>query len=146
LWHDPEDGARIRIEKDQISIHCNWYRQQGLRAKEFGWERLIDQHPLIANGWTKPELIATEQFLRGTILVVDGLLRVIPSAPQDIHVPMTEGVARAHLTRIDGHIAAGRVPILKEETKAALLEKARQYEQQHYGKRRKPDPQPSLFG
>ena len=107
---------------------------------------MIDQHPLIANGWTKPELIATEQFLRGTILVVDGLLPVMPSGPKDIQVKMTEAVTRAHLARIDGHTAAGRVPILKGETKAALLEKARQYEQQHYGKRRKPDPQPSLFG
>lgn len=146
LWNAPAEGKSIRIEKDQISIHCNWYRPQGLLTKEFEWERLIDHHPLIANGWTKPELIATEQFLKGTILIVDGLLRVMPSAPKDIPVEMTQAVARAHLARIDGHIAAGRVPILKEETKAALLEKARQYEQQLYGRRSKPDPQPSLFG
>lgn len=89
--------------------------------------------------------MATEQFLKGTILVVDGLLSVMPSAAKDIDVKMTEAVARAQLTRIDGHIAAGRVPILKDETKAALLAKARQYEEQLYGKCPKPDPQPSLF-
>jgi hypothetical protein len=146
LWNDPRNGTHIRIEKDEISLQCNWYRQQRPGAKEFEWERLIDYHPIIANGWTKPEIIATEQFLKGTILVVDGLLRVMPSAAKEIEVKMTEAAARAYLARIDGHIAAGRVPILKDETKAALLEKARQYEQQLYRKRSKPDPQPSLFG
>jgi hypothetical protein len=41
---------------------------------------------------------------------------------------------------------ARRVPILKDETKSALLEKAKKYEQQLYGKRPTPDPQPKLFG
>jgi hypothetical protein len=139
-------GKRIRIEKDAISLHCNWYRRQRQGAKEFEWETLIDHHPLIANGWTKPELVATRHFLNGTILIVDGLLRIMPSAAKDIEVKMTEAHARAHLARIDGHIAAGRAPILKEETKAALLEKARQYEQQLCVKRPPPDLQPNLLG
>lgn len=144
-WINPATGKRILVEKDDICIHCNWYRQRGLGTKEFEWERLIDRHPLIANGWTKPEIMATEQFLNGTIMIVDGLLRVMPSAPNDIEVRMTEVVARAHLDRIDGHIAAGRVPVLKEETKATLLEKARQYEERHYSERPKPNPHESLF-
>ena len=145
LWNDPAEGKRIRIEKDVISLHCNWYRQQRQGAKEFEWERLIDHHPLIANGWTKPEVVATKEFLKGTILIVDGLLRIMPSAAKDVEVKMTEAVARAHLTRIDGHIAAGRVPILKDETKATLLEKAKHYEQQLYVNPPKPDPQRQLF-
>ena len=146
LWNDPAGGTRIRIEKDMISLHCNWYREQRQGTREFEWERLIDHHPLIANGWTKSELVATKEFLQGTILIVDGLLRIMPSAAKDIEVKMSEAVARAHLARIDGHIAAGRVPILKDETKAALLEKAKQYEQQLCVKRPEPDPQRTLFG
>lgn len=145
FWIDPSTGKRIRIEKDDISIHCNWYRQQKLGTKEFEWERLIDHHSPIENGWTKLEIIATEQFLNGTIIIVDGLLRVMPSAPKDIEVKMTEAATQVHLNRIDGHIAAGRVPILKDETKEALLEKARQYEERHYSKRPTSDPQQSLF-
>lgn len=61
---------------------------------------------------------------------------------KNINVKMTEAVARARLARIDGRIAGDRDPILKDETKAALLVKARQYEEQLYGKRPK---QPSLF-
>lgn len=146
LWNDPADGKHNRVEKGAIAVPCNWYRQRGPNAREFEWERLIDHHPLIANGWSKPEIKAIEQFLKGTILVVDGLLRVMPSAPKDIDVKMTESAARAQLSRIDGHIASGRVPILKEESKAALLAKARQYEEQLYGKPANPDPQQSLFG
>lgn len=145
FWIDPSDGKVIRIEKEEISLTCNWYRRNKTNVQEFEWERLIDHHPLIANGWTKLEIIATEQFLKGRIMVIDGLLRVMPSALKDINVKMTEAAARIRLDRIEGHIAAGRVPILKVETKAALLDKARQYEVQQYGKQSKPDPQQSLF-
>jgi hypothetical protein len=145
FWSDPATGNRTMIDKDDISIEYSWHRKQELDTKEFEWEELIDHHPTIANGWTKSEIKTTKQFLNGTIMVVDGMLRVMPSAPNDIDVKLTESAARVHLDSIDCHIAAGRVPILKDETKSALLEKARQYEEQRYGKRPKPDPQRSLF-
>jgi len=145
LWINPVDGSHTRVEKHDVSIHCNWYRSQGSGSKEFEWERLIDRHLVIANGWTKAEIVATAQFLNGKIMIVDGLLRIMPSVPDEIAVKMTEAEARSWLDRIDGHVAAGRVPILKDETKAALLEKARRYEAERYRRRATRDPQQPLF-
>lgn len=102
----------------------------------------------MANGWTKDELLAAESFLNGKIMVIDGLLRVMPAIPKDISVRMSVAAAQAHLDKLERHIAAGRIPILKDETKTALLEKARKYESLHYRGVRTPetpDPQGSLF-
>lgn len=147
-WIDPETGNTVVIPKSAVAIQLNWYSPQKSGPNIFEWERLIEKHPRIANGWTKEELLATQSFLRGKIMLIDGYLRVMPSLPGEIPVEMTIAAAHVQFGRVESHIAAGRVPILREETMALLLEKARQYEERRFGGVRtpqKPDPQQTLF-
>ncbi len=147
-WNDPESASPKIIEKNAAAIHCNWYSRRPGGPEVFEWERLIERHATVANGWTKDELLATKSFLNGKIMLIDGLLRVMPAIPNEIQVDMSVAAAQASLEKLESHIAAGRVPILKPETKTALLEKARKYKEINWGITRtpsKPDPQGSLF-
>jgi hypothetical protein len=147
-WNDPEADSPTIIQKDAVAIHCCWYTKIPGRTSVFEWERLLERHAAVANGWTKSELLAAEAFLNGKIMLIDGLLRVMPASPDDIQVNMPVAAASACLEKLEAHIAAGRIPILKDKTKAALVEKARKYEEVQWGVVRTPqkqDPQGSLF-
>lgn len=46
---------------------------------------------------------------------------------------MTVSATEDHLARVEKHIAAGRLPILKETTKQQLIKNAEAYERREYG-------------
>jgi hypothetical protein len=105
-------------------------------------------HPNIANGWTEESLRTATDFLNGRVMILDGLVRVMPSHADEIEVKMTVAATTTQLTQIEIHIAAGRVPELKESTKARFLEKAREFELKEYGmllQSNRPVPQRTLF-
>ena len=66
------------------------------------WERVIDELPQIANGWTKCELLAMHQFLGGEIIILDGLLRVMPTTAEKIEIEMTVSETRNRLAQSRG--------------------------------------------
>ena len=72
-------------------------------------------------------------FFRGKLLILDGLLRLMPSPIENISVTMTVSAAMDHLARAEKHIAAGRLPILKETTKKRLIQNAETFETREYG-------------
>jgi hypothetical protein len=47
---------------------------------------------------------------------------------------LTVSTAAALLEQAEGHIRAGRVPMLRDETKAKIIQLAEQYELKQYGK------------
>ncbi|HVS36506.1 MAG TPA: hypothetical protein VMS17_13160 [Gemmataceae bacterium] len=51
-----------------------------------------------------------------------------------MRVEMTVSAAGALLAQADRHIKAGRIPVLKETTKARIIGLAEEYEQQTYGR------------
>ncbi len=146
-WIDPETGGTVLVPTDALAIPLDWYFQRSGKPNVQEWERIIDSHSELANGWTKDELLAAQKFLVGKIMVIDGFVRIMPSLPSNIPVEMSVSSAKTQLESIERHGAAGRVPILKDETKAALLEKAKKFEADRSGPQlgRRTDPQQSLF-
>jgi hypothetical protein len=132
-WNDPETSCVVMIPKNSMYLPLNWYFTTPGKPRVDEWERIVDQHPQVANGWTKDELDVVRRFLNGTVMLIDGFLRVMPSPPEKIDVEITVSDMRAMLNRMDKHIAAGRIPILKEATKQRLLDKAETWEKRTYG-------------
>lgn len=149
-WMVPQQNQPISIPKETVYLPLTW-RFESPRENE--WERLISNHPGISIGWTKNELVNTRDILAAKIIVLDGYLRLMPSSVDAINVKSTVAEVKTRLQQIDEHIAAGRLPILKESTKQHLLKSAEVYELRTYGRllsestqlRKKSDTQKLLF-
>jgi len=74
------------------------------------------------------------KFVNGERMILDGVLRVMPSRLENIAVDTTVSAVESQLQRADAHIQAGRMPILKKSTKGELVERAQRYEIEKYGK------------
>lgn len=114
--------------KGALCIPLNWYFKRTGEPRAHEWERIINEHAQLANGWTKQELTAMKDFLNGELLILDGSLRVMPAPIGKISVNMTVSATKDHLARVEQHVAAGRLPILQESTKAQLISGAEAYE------------------
>ena len=132
-WVDPNTNEAVTISKGSLYIPLSWYFKRTGEPRIYEWERIVDEHKQLANGWTKRELNAMKQFLNGELLILDGLLRLMPSPVKAISVNMTVLATSDHLARVEEHIAAGRLPILKETTKQQLIKSAEAYERREYG-------------
>lgn len=132
VWNDPDSNAQITVPKGALCLPLDWYFGTS-GDKEHEWERLIDQHSSVANGWTKEELKTMGNFLKGKPIIIDGLLRLMPTAAEKIPVKQTVLTTENLLSRVENHISAGRLPILKESTKNLLIMKAREFEIAQYG-------------
>lgn len=93
----------------------------------------MDEDPQIANGWTRDELVAMQASLNGQPMILDGLVRVMPGPADKIKVGMTISATRGLLARVEEHIVAGRVPLLKEATKQQFIKSAESYERGEFG-------------
>ena len=140
-WNHPQSQSVLTIPKGSAYLPMNWY-QVGV-PRIFEWERIIDQHAELANGWTKETLPRMERFLNGKIIVLDGQLRLMPSAAASIAVVNTVAETVAIIAELETHAAAGRIPIPKDSTKELLLRAAEQFEERTSGRRIRPDR--SLF-
>jgi len=111
----------------------NWVWKHGDERRPF-FHDIIDQFPDLCLGWTKPELQAMLDLLSGTAVMFDGRLRVMPQKADNIRVRMTVSAVAALLEQSERHIRAGRIPMLRNETKAKILQLAEQHEIEQYGK------------
>jgi hypothetical protein len=128
-----------------------WYNRGDKENTTWDYDEVIDKHPEIATGWTKETLRQMKDFLGGKIVILGGYLRILPPKANAIQVKTTV-IATEHLLHLaEGHIDAGRLPLLKDATKQVLLEKARQWEIDQYGQPLRREPvkpaggQKSLF-
>lgn len=94
---------------------------------------VIDNHPDIANGWTKDEFLQMKDFFSGTAILLGGLLRVLPSPVEELGSNHSVDVTTTVLEQADRHVRAGRLPILKDSTKEAILQRAKERESWLYG-------------
>ena len=150
---DPQHGDVVTMPKGTVCLPLTWRFKSSGKDWENEWERVISNHPGLSIGWTKNELINTRDILAAKIIILDGYLRLMPSPADAIDVKSAVSEMKTRLQRIDEHVAAGRLPLLKESTKQQLLKAAEDYERRTYGRllsepaqlRKKNDPQKSLF-
>jgi hypothetical protein len=134
-WIDPGTGQTVTYPKWTEYVKVNYYRYKvgDSQNKQWDHDNVIDRHPEIANGWTKESLRQMKDSFCGTVVILGGLLRVLPPPADLIRFTGTVSAAVHLLHLAEGHIAAGRLPVLNDSTKQGLIEMARQYEIQEYG-------------
>ncbi len=128
-----EAGQTVTYPKWAEYIWLRYGTRTDRRGTLWDYEKVIDRLPGIANGWTSEGLHQMKEFFCGQAVILGGLLRVLP---HPAFVTQAKGTVSAteHLLRLaDGHIQAGRLPVLKDATKQGLLEKARAWEVSQYG-------------
>lgn len=152
-WIDPRSGRTVTYGKwtEYIKVNYYTYKVGDNQNKQWDHDNVIDRHPEIANGWTKEGLRQMLEFVSGTAVILGGQLRVLPCPAASLPVGGTVSATEYLLRLADGHIQAGRLPVLKASTKEGLLEKARQRKMSQYGRLLRPEPtepaggQQSLF-
>src|SRR5262249_3589907 len=99
-----------------------WYSHPAgdSRNKTFNWEKMVDCFPDLANGGSKDEMRTMEAFLCGPPIILGGLLRLLPMAAEKITVTTTVRAAELLLGQAAGHVAAGRLPLLKDTTRLTI--------------------------
>jgi hypothetical protein len=147
-WIDPGSGRIVTFGQWTEYIKVNYGTYKVGDSENTGWDRdnVIDSHPEIANGWSKEGLRQMLDFFSGTAIILGGLLRVLPPPATSIPVNCTVSATEHFLRLADGHIQAGRLPVLKDSTKEGLLEKARNWEIGEYGRVLRPKPAPPADG
>jgi hypothetical protein len=133
-WIEPGTGRVVSYPKwtEYIKLNYMHWRRGDSQNKWYDYDLVIGRHPDIANGWTKDGLRQMKDFLGGTVIILGGLLRVLPSPASSIPTPPSVSSAEHLLAIAEGHILAGRLPVLKQTTKTGLIEKARKHEMQFY--------------
>src|SRR5690606_26663348 len=115
-------------------ITLNWYTKPVGKPRIYERDRVIEDHPCLANGWSVAELDQMQNFLNGQVIILDGFVRLMPARLEHISVEMTVAAAEEQIRRAELHISAGRIPILKDATISELRRRAEQYEIEQYGK------------
>ena len=136
-WIDPVTGGMVTYAKwtEYIKLNYAHWKVGDSPNKSYDYELLIDRHPDICNGWTKDGLRQMKDFFGGTAIILRGLLRLLP-APVAL-MPANQSVSSTeHLLALaDGHVRAGRLPVLKDSTKALLIGNGKPGETKLYGRR-----------
>ena len=106
-----------------IPLSYHWISAKGDRRPV--WADIITKLPEIANGWERSELQSMKDFLHAQPVIIGSCLRLMPPAADQIQVATTVQQTETLLARVETHIQAGRIPILKDETKQSLLAQSR---------------------
>ena len=132
-WIEPSTGEQRLVPAGAKCLPLNWVWKDGGKNRPF-FHDIIDQFPDLCLGWTKPELQGMLDLLSGTAVMFEGRLRVMPQTADKMRVRMPVSAAVALLKQAEDHIRAGRVPALRDETKAKIIQLAEQYEIEQYGR------------
>jgi hypothetical protein len=132
-WIESSTGEQRLVPSGTKCMPLNWVWKDGSKKRPF-FHDIIDQFPDLCLGWTKHELQAMLDLLSGTAVMFEGRLRVMPQTQDKMKVQLTVSAAATLLKQAEGHIRAGRVPMLRDETKAKIIDLARQHEIMQYGK------------
>jgi competence protein CoiA len=145
-WIDAARGKTLLVPKGTPCMPLNWRWKSPDGDRPF-FHDIIDNFPELCLGWTKSELQSMLDLLSASPVMFEGRLRVMPQA--DLRrVAMTTSAAKTMLALAEQHILAGRVPVLKDQTKVKILRLAQENEQQRYGKitpKKKPEQDLTLF-
>jgi competence protein CoiA len=106
-----------------LPLNYGW--KQGQQSRPVS-DYVIELFPALANGWTQGSLSSMRQFLSGTVMIFDGSMRILPATATDLQSVAARRAAQDLLQEAEDHIRAGRIPVLKPETKRLLLDRAKQ--------------------
>lgn len=125
-WIDPRLGIKVHYAASApyLPVHCSWANQREKRNWPVWWD-IISHYPELANGWTQAEMQAMQALLGGFPLILGGYLRLLPARARDMKVQEGVEVVADLLQRAKEHSRAGRIPLLKEETRQLILEQAK---------------------
>jgi len=132
-WIESSTGEQRLVPAGVKCMPLKWVWESAGKKRPF-FHDIIDQFPDLCLGWTKPELQAMLYLLSGTAVMFEGRLRVMPQTLDKMRVRMTVSTAAALLKQAEEHIRVGRVPVLRDETKAKIIQLAEEYEIEQYGK------------
>jgi hypothetical protein len=123
------NGQKEMIPKDTqfLELEYYWINRTTRHATE-AYERIIEKHPGVAAGWTLEEFEEMKHFLCAQPVIIEGKLRLIPSAAAQLYVNCNSVRAHELLTKCNVHIEAGRVPVIKDETRQHILKLASQFD------------------
>ena len=130
-WRDPETGEEKEIVKKTpyIPLNYKWSTQPNPV-----WYDVIADHTGLSNGWDVDSLKEMKLLLSGSPMILDGLLRVMPVRSEEMRSEFTVSRVQGLIENASTHMHAGRIPILHEDTFEKLVEKAKQYEIENYGR------------
>jgi hypothetical protein len=133
-WKDTQSGCDLVLPRatPYIRLDFEWVNRISNDRRPI-WPDIIEKHPGLANGWTVEDFKWTQSVLGGNSMIINGHLCLIPDPARDMRLETTVFAAETFLRQVEGHIQAGRIPVLKDETKRAVIDRARQYEIAHYG-------------
>lgn len=93
----------------------HWVNQQ-TKEKTHVQQYVIETMPSLANGWTLGEIEDVTKLLLARVVIIGGLLRLMPAAADTLKpFPTTKSPSEV-VEQIQGHINAGRLPLLKPST------------------------------
>lgn len=145
-WRNPTTGNDYLITAKSVYLPMN-YSWPGHSGSV--WSDVIARHSEIANGWTDADLTEMRNLLTATPMILDGRLRLMPARAEDMKVEHTATTIRRWIANAEGHMQAGRIPLLKSSTLESLAKRAAQNEIEKYGQPLKPaskeDLQRKLF-
>lgn len=145
-WRNPESGSEYLIPAKSLYLPMN-YRWRGHPGSV--WSDVIARHGEIANGWSAAELAEMRNLLTATPMILDGRLRLMPARAENMKVEHTATTIRGWIAKTEGHMQAGRIPLLKPSTLEVLVKRAEDHEIKRYGRRLSPtqneDQQQKLF-
>ncbi len=139
-WIDPVSGERKVVAKKSPCLRLNYVWRSDKRPLYYD---IIEQFPSVSLAWEKTELHDMIELLSGMAVILDGQLRVMPERADKMRVQMPVSAATALLTKAERHIAAGRIPVLSDTTKAKIISLAEEYERRTYGKLLSPPTAPN---
>jgi hypothetical protein len=145
-WRNSATGREYLIPAKSLYLPMN-YKWPG--HSESVWSDVIARHNEIANGWTDAELTEMRTLLTATPMILDGRLRLMPARAEFMKVEQSAATVQRWIANAEGHMQAGRIPLLKPSTLEALAKRAEEREIEKYGRPlqrvQKEDPQRKLF-
>jgi hypothetical protein len=147
-WFDADGGKIVTYPKwtEYIRLNYEHWKVGDSQNKWYDYDLVIDRHADLANGWTKNELRQMKEVFCGTPIILGGLLRLLPAPIVSISAKNSVSSTKRLLKFADEHIRAGRLPVLKDSTKADLVRKAEERELQLYGRLLRPEEEKVIKG
>ncbi len=134
IWIDPDAGTDVTLPKGTPFLPLLYELRVTGGTRQPQSHVLMERYPMLANGWTKQEFDQMRNLLGGYAIMLGGQLRLLPMVAKYNKNQRTVNSTKALLQKADEHIQAGRIPILKDQTKAELLVRATEFETATYGK------------
>lgn len=128
-WRHPSTGllAAFASGMPYIPLHG-----RSKSSKWPAWWDVISRYPVLANGWTQSEMRQMIDLLGGTPVLLDGCLRLLPSI-EEVKISVGESVLAELLSRMDGHVMAGRMPVIDERRRHDLITQSRGVQDSIFG-------------